>query len=132
MSTSQGIWQNQSLLNDGVKWYLDNPNVQVFLSFTVNIIASHLKKIRYSPYQQELWEIIKEKHDSGMGYRRISYWLNEHGYKTPRGHEFKNTHVISILKKKRIADERMEKRSKEKIENLKLKFLIKIKKLVET
>ena len=121
-----------SQLNDGVKWYLDNPNVQVFLSFTVKITASHLKKIRYSPYQQKLWEIIKEKHDSGMGYRRISYWLNKHGYKTPRGHEFKNTHVFSILKKKRTADERMEKRFKEKIENLKLKFLIKIKKLIET
>ena len=58
--------------------------------------------------------------------------MNEHGYKTPRGHEFKNTQVFSILKKKRTADERMEKRFKEKIENLKLKFLIKIKKLIET
>ena len=64
-----------------------------------------------------------------MAYRRIFYWLNKHGYKTSRGHEFKNTHVFSILKKKLIADERMEKRSKEKIENLKLKFLIKIKKI---
>ena len=107
-------------MNDGVKWYLDNPNVQVFLSFTVNITASHLKKIRYSHYQQELWEIIKDKHDSGMGYRRISYWLNEHGYKTPRGHEFKNTHVFSILKKKRIADERIMKRFGVKIENLRI------------
>ena len=55
-----------------------------------------------------------------MGYPRISYWLNKHGYKTPRGHEFKNTHVFSILKKKRIADERMEKRFEPKIENLKI------------
>ena len=92
------------LLNDGVKWYLDNPNVQVFLSFTVNIIASHLKKIRYSPYQQELWEIIKDK--------------------TPRGHVFKNTHVFSILKKKRIADERMEKKNQYTITNLELKIKI--------
>ena len=90
------------------------------MSFTVKITALCLKKNRYSPYQQELLEIIKEKHDSGMGYRRISYWLNEHGYKTPRGHEFKNTHVFSILKKKRIADERMEKRFEPKIENLKI------------
>ena len=119
-------------MNDGVVWFFDNPNIAVFLSFTIKITTSHLKEINYSDYQQELWEIIKEKHDSGMSYRRISYWLNEHGYKTPRGHEFKNTHVFSILKKKLIADERMEKRSKEKIENLKLKFLIEIKKLVET
>ena len=109
-------------MNDGVKWYLDNPNVQVFLSFTVNITASHLKKIRHSPYQQELWEIIKKKHNSGLGYRRISNWLNEHGYKTSRGHEFKNTHVFSILKKKRIADERMEKRFEQNIQDLRLMF----------
>ena len=111
-------------MNDGVKWYLDNPNVQVFLSFTVNITASHLKKNRYSPYQQEVWEIIKEKHDTGMGYRRISCWLNEHGYKTPRGYEFKNTHVFSILKKKRIADQRMEKKNQYTITNLELKIKI--------
>jgi len=42
-----------------------------------------------------------------MGYRKISHWLNENGYKTPRGKRFFNTHVHSILKKKRIRDERM-------------------------
>ena len=109
-------------LNDGVRWYLDNPNIQVFISFTVRIKASHLNKIRYSTYQQELWEIIREKHKFGLGYRRISSWLNKHGYKTPRGHEFKNTHVFSILKKKQIADERMAKRFEPTIENLRLEL----------
>ena len=109
-------------MNDGVRWYLDNPNIQVFLSFTVKITTSHFKKIRYSPYQQVLWKIIRDKHNTGMGYRRISDWLNEHGYKSPRGHEFKNTHVFSILKKKRIADERMEKRFEPTIENLRLEL----------
>ena len=109
-------------MNDGVRWYLDNPNIQVFISFTIRINASHLNKIRYSTYQKELWEIIKEKHKFGLGYRRISRWLNKHGYKTPRGHEFKYTHVFSILKKKRIADERMEKRFEPTIENLRLEL----------
>ena len=40
-----------------------------------------------------------------MGYRMISYWLNEHGYKTTRGRTQKNTHVFSVLKKKKIANE---------------------------
>ena len=96
--------------SDGVGWYSDGSQVQVFLTFTVTITASHLRKSVFSPYQKELLEIIKEKHDFGMGYCNISRWLNEHGYKTLRGHEFKNTHVFSILKKKRIADERMRKR----------------------
>ena len=49
-------------------------------------------------------------HETGIGYRMIAYWLNEHGYTTPRGHEFKNTHVFSILKKKKVRDERQNKR----------------------
>ena len=49
-------------------------------------------------------------HDSGIGYRKIAQWLNAHGYKTPRGFEFKNTHVFSILKKKKVRDERQNKR----------------------
>ena len=68
--------------------------------------------------------MIKEKHDTGMGYLRISHWLNEHGYKTPRGHEFKNTHVFSILKKKKIADDRIYKKYKLKIENLRITLKI--------
>ena len=55
-------------------------------------------------------------------YCRILSWLNKHGYKTPRGHEFKYTHVFSILKKKRTADERMEKRFEPTIENLRLEL----------
>ena len=107
-------------MNDGVRWFLDNPNIQVFISFTVKITAPCLKKIRYSPYQQKLWEIIKEKHDSGMGYRRISYWLNEHGYKTTRGHEFKNTHVFSIFKKKKLRDKTLNIKHKFEIKNTSL------------
>ena len=32
-----------------------------------------------------------------LGYKKIAYWLNQNQYKTPRGHEFKNNHVHSIL-----------------------------------
>tara|TARA_B100000242_G_C42677098_1_gene317386 strand:+ start:16 stop:381 length:366 start_codon:yes stop_codon:yes gene_type:complete len=95
---------NRLQLNDGVGWYLDNHNIQASISFTIKITASHHKKIRYSHYQQELWELIKEKHNFGVGYRRISNLLNENGYKTTRGHKFKSSHVYSILKKKRVAD----------------------------
>ena len=59
--------------------------------------------------QEFLFQKISELHNSGLGYRRISYWLKENGYKTPRGHEFKNTHVFSILKKRRLREERINK-----------------------
>ena len=90
----------------------------------IKITAPNLNKIRYSSHQQKLWEIIKEKHDTGMGYRMISYWLNAHEYKTTRGRTFKNTHVFSILKKKKIADDRIYKKYKLKIENLRIKLKI--------
>ena len=32
---------------------------------------------------------------------QIADWLNEKGYKTPRGHTFKNNHVHSIAKKRK-------------------------------
>ena len=48
-----------------------------------------------------------------MGYRKIAYyWLNDNGYTIPKGHEFKNTHVFSILKKKKVRDERQNRRHK--------------------
>ena len=84
--------------------------VEGYLRCTVTFKASHLWYSHYSDYQESLHHLIKTMHDAGIGYRRIAYWLNEHGYTTPRGHEFKNTHVFSILKKKKVRDERQNKR----------------------
>jgi hypothetical protein len=42
-----------------------------------------------------------------MGYRKIVEWLRERGHKTVRGKRFYNTHVFSILKKKRLRDRRI-------------------------
>ena len=107
-----------------VKWYLDNPNVKVFLSFTVKIAASHLKKISYSPYKQELWEIITEKHDSGMGYRKISHHLNEQGIKTPKGNLWGGNNVHSVLKRNRERLQRLETLKQEsKLEYGKLELI---------
>ena len=109
-------------LNDGVRWHFDNPNIQVFISFTVKITAPCLKKIRYSPYQQVLWKIIRDKHNTGMGYRRISKWLNENGYKTNRGHKFK-TLMCTLFCLKKISDEKIYNMSKPIITNLIIKLL---------
>ena len=58
-----------------------------------------------------------------MGYRKIARWLNENTYKTTRGHEFKNTHVFSILKKKKLRDKRLNSFHKFGIENTHLIML---------
>ena len=76
-----------------------------YLCVNVTVRCINLNIVRLTDYQNVLHDKIKELHDSGLGYRKIAYWLNENQYKTPRGHEFKNNHVHSILKKRRIRNE---------------------------
>ncbi|MGI9348647.1 MAG: recombinase family protein, partial [Amylibacter sp.] len=77
----------------------------------------------YSDYQESLHLLIKTMHDSGIGYRKIARWLNENAYKTIRGYEFKNTHVFSILKKKKLRDKRLNNFNINEIENMRLIML---------
>ena len=113
-------------MNDGVRWHLDNPNIQVFISFTIKITASHLRKIRYSPYQYELWNICNSMREEGATFHTIAKYLNENGYKSARGKFFKNSHIHSILKNKLVADNRINKRYEPSIENLQIYFCMKL------
>ena len=92
------LQQSPSQLNDGVRWHLDNPNIQVFMSFTIKITASHLRKIRYSPYQHELWNICNSIREEGATFLAIAKHLNENGYKSARGELFKTHTYIQYLK----------------------------------
>ena len=76
--------------------------IKHYLCVDIRVRCINLNIVRLSDYQDEL-------HDSGLVYRRIAYWLNENQYKTPRGNEFKNNHVHSILKKRRIRNERIKR-----------------------
>ena len=76
----------------------------------------------YSEHQQFLYNIIKELHQKGLGYQKISNWFNERNIKTPRGSKFKGNYVFSILKKGRIREERLNRESKWNIEEVKLDF----------
>ena len=116
MLTNRVIWQNQSRWSSSQRTHF----VEGYLFFTVTLRTSHLWYSHYSDYQESLHHLIKTMHDSGIGYRRIAYWLNEHGYTTPRGHEFKNTHVFSILKKKKLRYKRLNIRHKFEIKNTSL------------
>ena len=90
-----------------------------YVCFTVKHRTNSLVYYQNNKYSEEqeqthnliksVHDKIKEFHDGGLGYRRIAYWLNENQYKTPRGHELKNNHVHSILKKRRIRNERIYK-----------------------
>ena len=77
----------------------------------------------YSEYQSELHDTIKNLYDEGLGYRKIACWLNENGYLTPRGKKFYNTHVFSILKKKRQRDERLNQEVEVEYRDFSLEFI---------
>ena len=71
-------------------------------------------------HQQYLYNTIQELHKKKLGYQKISNWFNERNIKTPRGSEFQGNYVFSILKKGRIREERLNRESKWKIEEIKI------------
>ena len=80
-----------------------------YVCVNVTVRCSYLNIPPLSEYQDFLFEKITELQNEGLGYKRIGHWLNEHGYKRPRGHEFKSAHVHSILKKRKLREERINK-----------------------
>ena len=92
------------------------------MSFTIKITASYLRKIRYSSYQYELWNICNSMREEGTTFPAIAKYLNENAYKSACGKLFKNSHIHSILKNKLIADNRINKIYEPIIENLQIYF----------
>ena len=90
--------------------------------FDIDIIEKNLNNYFYSEHQQYLYNTIKKLHQKGLGYQNISNWFNERNIKTPRGSEFKNNSVYSILKKGKIREERLNTESEWMVENLKISF----------
>ena len=97
-------------------------SLNYFIEFTVTVSSSNLNNYFYSDHQQYLYDTIKEFHGKGLGYRKISNWFNERDIKTPRGSDFKGNYVFSILKKGRIREERLNRESEWKIEEVKINF----------
>ena len=63
----------------------------------------------YSQYQFFLYEQITEQREKGKTFDQIADWLNKKGYLSVRGKKFKGNHVHSIVKKKRLKDEKLER-----------------------
>ena len=63
----------------------------------------------YNSYQEFLYNLCTSLKKKGLGYRKISYYLNQNGYKSVRGKEIKNNSVYSILKKGKMRIERINK-----------------------
>ncbi len=55
-----------------------------------------------------VYQLIRYLHEEkGMGYRKISYWLNRSWIKTNRGCKWFNNSVYSVLKRKKQREDRI-------------------------
>ena len=84
-----------------------------FLHFTISQRTPLLQQTSYSDYQYFLYEIISELKDKGLTFNQVAEELNRQGYLSVRGKVFKGNYVHSIVKKKRIRDERFYKKYQE-------------------
>ena len=90
---------NSVLLLNG-KYYLN-------INLTTKSQLLHSNPSNYTSYQELLYKLVLRLQDRGLGYRKISHYLNNNGYKTIRGCQFKNNHVHSIIKKGNIRKDRI-------------------------
>ena len=63
----------------------------------------------YSEYQFFLYQTITEQREKRKTFKQIADWLNEKGYLSVRRKKFKGNHVHSIVKKKRLNDDKLER-----------------------
>ena len=84
-------------------------NTDFFFCFTITQRTPHLNVPQYSEYQFFLYETITEQRKEGKTFDQIADWLNKKGYLSVRGKKFKGNHVHSIVKKKRLKDEKLER-----------------------
>ena len=62
----------------------------------------------WSEEQQKTHDTIKSLHDPGMGYRKISHYLNEQRIKIPKGNLWGGYNIHSVLKRNRERLQRLE------------------------
>ena len=84
-------------------------NGKYYLIITLSIKSQLLCSdySQYNSYQQFLYNLCTSLKKKGLGYRKISYYLNQNGYKSVRGKEITNTPVYSILKKGKMRINRL-------------------------
>ena len=84
-------------------------NADVFFRFTITQRTSKLNIPQYSEYQFFLYETITAHREKGKTFDQIAEGLNKKGYLSVRGKKFKGNHIHSIVKKKRLKDEMLER-----------------------
>ena len=81
----------------------------VVFKITITQRTPHLNVSTYSEHQLFLYETITKQRKKGITYNQIAIWLNKKGYISIRGKKFNSNHVHSIVKKKRLKDEKFKR-----------------------
>ena len=81
-----------------------------FFHFTITLRTPNLNVALYSEYQFFLYATITEQREKGKTFDQIADWLNKEGYLSIRGKKFRGAHVHSIVKKKKMRDEKLDKK----------------------
>ena len=55
-----------------------------------------------------MFNLIQTLHNSGLGYRKISYYLNERGIPTHKGNKWGSNNVYSVLKRHKQRENRLD------------------------
>ena len=84
-------------------------NADVIFHFSITYRRPPFNVPQYSEYQFFLYETITEQRENGKTFDQIADWFNKKGYLSVRGKKFKGNHVHSIVKKKRLKDEKLER-----------------------
>ena len=88
------------------KW--GDESADVLFHFSITYRRPPFSVPQYSQYQFFLYETITAHREKGKTFNQIAEWLNREGYLSVRGKKFRGAHVHSIVKKKRLKDEKLE------------------------
>ena len=89
------------------KW--ERFKADAFFCFTITIRRPILHMPHYTEYQFYLYETILKLREKGMTFNQIADHLNKKKILSTGGKKFRGAHVHSILKKKRMRDEKLER-----------------------
>ena len=86
----------------------------LYLTFSISKRYNNLTKdlSQWTSKQEEIHSLIKSLQDKGMGYRKISNYLNSKKIKTKRNTTWTNSKVYSYLKRYKEMTERQNYRNK--------------------
>jgi len=93
-----------------VQWGRRNfPCAGTFFCFTITIRRPPLTASHYTEYQYFLYETISKLREKRMTFNQIADQLNKKKIRSTRGKKFSGANVHSIMKRKRVRDEKLER-----------------------